>query len=61
MLVLTEPDERFELNLRATRSGGLLVVWAESRTTREVWTIDAPTRSGASVGGRPSSGGGVPR
>lgn len=54
VLVLEEQDERFELNLRATRSGALVVVWAESRDTREVWVVDAadPTALPLSVGGR---------
>ncbi len=53
-LVLEEPDERFELNVRATRSGALVVIWAESRDTREVWVVDAasPTSPPRSVGGR---------
>ncbi len=53
-LVLEEPDERFELNVRGTRSGGLVVMWAESRNTREVWVVDAhdPTCAPRSVGGR---------
>ncbi len=56
VLVLSEPDERFELSLRATRSGALIVIWAESRDTREVWVVDAdsPTSSAYSVGGRRS-------
>ena len=52
-LVLEEPDERFELDVRATRSG-LVVLTAQSRTTSEVWTLDA-SETGAlpwSVGGR---------
>jgi oligopeptidase B len=54
VLVLEEPDERFELDLRASRSRGLVIVWAESRDTREVWTIDAadPLAPARSVGGR---------
>lgn len=54
VLVLDEPDQRFELCLRATRSGGLVVVWAESRDTREVWIIDTatPDATPRSVGGR---------
>jgi oligopeptidase B len=54
VLVLEEPDERFELNLRESRSGRLLILWAESRDTREVWTIDAadPLAPPRSVGGR---------
>lgn len=54
VLVLEEPDERFELNLRATRSGALVVIWAESRDTREVWVVDAasPASPPRSVGGR---------
>ena len=54
VLVLEEPDERFELNVRAPRSGGLVVIWAESRDTREVWVLDtsSPASSPHSVGGR---------
>ena len=54
VLVLDEPDERFELNVRATRSGGLLVFTAESRDTSEVWVLDAhrPLDPPGSVGGR---------
>jgi oligopeptidase B len=54
LLVLEEADERFELNLRGSRSGGLVIVWAESRDTNEVWTIDAadPHGPARSVGGR---------
>ncbi len=54
VLVLEEPDERFELGLRGTRSGGLIVIWAESRDTGEVWVVDArrPDSPPRSVGGR---------
>ena len=54
VLVLEEPDERFELNLRACRSGDVVVLWAESRDTTEVWVVDAhhPTAPARSVGGR---------
>ena len=41
VLVLEEPDERFELNLRATRSGDLVVIWSESRSTSEAGCVDA--------------------
>lgn len=53
-LVLDEPDERFELEVRGTRSGGLVVLWSQSRDTREVWVLDAhtPLSSPRSVGGR---------
>lgn len=53
VLVLEEPDERFELGLRAAR-GGLVVMWAESRDTCEAWVIDAqrPLEPPRSVGGR---------
>ena len=55
-LVLAEPDERFELNVRATRSGGLVVIWSASIDTRETWVLDAhePLSSAYSVGGRRS-------
>ena len=53
-LVVEEPDERFSLMVRATRSGGLVVIWSESRDTSEVWVVDAaePTSRPRSVGGR---------
>ncbi len=54
VLVLAEPDERFELDVRATRSGGLVVITSESRDTREAWVVDAhrPLEPARSVGGR---------
>lgn len=54
VLVLEEPDEQFELNVRPARSGGLLVLWADSRDTSEVWVVDAttPDLPARSVGGR---------
>jgi oligopeptidase B len=33
ILVLAEPDPMFEFNVRPTRSGDLIVVWSESRST----------------------------
>ena len=62
VLVLDEPDERFELEVRGTRSGGLVVFWTQSRDTREVWVLDAhdPTSTPRSVGGR-RTGRRVPR
>ncbi len=39
--VLTEPDERFEVSVRGCRSGDVIVVWAQSRDTSEVWLVDA--------------------
>ena len=46
--------QRFELNLRATRSGRLIVIWSESRSTSEAWVLDAaaPESAPRSVGGR---------
>ena len=54
VLVLSEPDERFELTVRPTRSGDLVVVLSESRDTGETWVLDAhsPTSPARSVGGR---------
>jgi oligopeptidase B len=54
VLVLEEPDERFEVEVRGTRSGDLVVVLAGSRTTTEVWVVDAhrPDLPARSVGGR---------
>jgi oligopeptidase B len=53
-LVLEEPDEKFELMVRATRSGEQIVIWSECRDTSEVWVVPAadPTAPARSVGGR---------
>ena len=37
VLVLEEPDEMFSVNVRTTRSGELIVIWSESRSTSEAW------------------------
>ena len=52
--VLVEPDERFALSVRASRSGDVVLVLSESRDTGEVWVIDArePESAPRSVGGR---------
>ena len=54
VLVVEEPDERFDLNVRGTRSGGVILVLSESRDTGESWAVDAHTPEGParSVGGR---------
>jgi len=54
VLVLEEPDERFELMVRGTRSGEQVVIWSECRDTSEVWVVPAadPTALARSVGGR---------
>jgi oligopeptidase B len=54
VLVLEEPDERFELTVRTTRSGALVGITARSRVTSEAWVIpaDDPTAPPRSVGGR---------
>ena len=41
VLVLAEPDARFDLTLHAARSGGLVVITAASRDTTEVHVIPA--------------------
>ena len=53
-LVLEEPDGQFELEVVATRSGDLVVIWSENRDTSEVWVLDArePEGPAYSVGGR---------
>jgi oligopeptidase B len=53
-LVLSEPDERFELTLRSSRSGDAILILSESRDTGETWFVDAhrPGRPPRSVGGR---------
>lgn len=54
VLVLEEPDERFEVQVRRTRSGDRIVLWSESNTTSECRVVDAHdvTRGPWSVGGR---------
>ncbi|HEX6148926.1 prolyl oligopeptidase family serine peptidase [Nocardioides sp.] len=54
VLVLDEPDERFELLPRASRSGDWVVIASESNTTSEAWLVDArePESAPRSVGGR---------
>lgn len=54
VLVVEEPDERFEVQVRGTRSGDRIVVWSQSNTTSECWVVDAHdvTRGPWSVGGR---------
>jgi oligopeptidase B len=54
VLVVEERDEQFDLNVRATRSGGLVVIWSENRDTSEVWVVDARHAAAPaySVGGR---------
>ncbi len=54
VLVLEEPDEQFEVDVRGTRSGAFVVLSAENRNTSEVWVVDAhdPTSPARSVGGR---------
>ena len=54
VLVLEEPDERFDLNVRASRSGDVVLLLSESRDTGESWAVDAhaPDSPARSVGGR---------
>jgi oligopeptidase B len=54
VLVLDEPDQRFELNVRLARSEQVIVIWTESRSTSEAWVVDAATPEAPprSVGGR---------
>ena len=62
VLVLEEPDERFELQRAGHPQRALVVIWAESRDTTEVWVRrrrDADVA--AALGGRPASGHRVPR
>lgn len=41
VLVLGEDDEQYDLDVRATRSGDLVVIHAANRDTSEVWLVDA--------------------
>ena len=54
VVVLDEPDPMFELNLRPSRSGELIMLLSESRSTSEAWVVDArlPESPPRSVGGR---------
>jgi len=54
VLVLEEPDPMFAVNLRTTRSGELIVISSESRSTSEAWVLEAadPDSRPRSVGGR---------
>jgi oligopeptidase B len=54
VLVLDEPDERFDLNVRASRSGEVVLLLSESRDTGESWAVDAhaPDSPARSIGGR---------
>jgi oligopeptidase B len=54
VLVLEEPDQRFELNLRPTRRGDLAVLWSSSRDASEAWVVDTrqATPQARSAGGR---------
>ncbi len=42
-LVFEEPDERFYVSVRRARSGGVLLLETELKTTTEAWLVD-PTR-----------------
>ncbi|MGA8246416.1 MAG: hypothetical protein WB797_05880, partial [Nocardioides sp.] len=54
VVVLDEPDPMFELTVRPSRSGDLVVLLSESRSTSEAWVVDAhrPESTPRSVGGR---------
>lgn len=41
VLVLNEDDERYDVDVRATRSGDLVVIHVANRDTSEVWLVDA--------------------
>jgi protease II len=52
--VVEEPDERFDVLPRASRSGDWVVLTSESNMTAEAWLVDArdPESAPRSVGGR---------
>lgn len=54
VLVLEDGDAKFEVDVHATRTGDLLVLYSENRDTSEVWVLDAhePSSPPRSVGGR---------
>lgn len=53
-LILEEPDEAFEINVRSCRSGQAIIAWSESNSTSECWWIDPadPSAPPRSIGGR---------
>jgi oligopeptidase B len=54
VVVISEPDDRFDLDVRGTRSGDLVLIWSTSRSTGEAWVVDAhaPESPARSTGGR---------
>ncbi len=54
ILVLDEPDQRYDVSVAASRSGDYIFLTSECRDTQETWLIPTsePTRSPVSVGGR---------
>ncbi len=54
LLVLTEPDQRFELTVERSRSGAWIVITSTSRTTTEAWALpaDEPDATPTSLRGR---------
>ena len=52
-LVFTEPDERFEVSLRVTRSGAWFVISASSRNTSEVHLLPTADPGGTPILVRP--------
>ncbi|HYJ67056.1 MAG TPA: prolyl oligopeptidase family serine peptidase [Nocardioidaceae bacterium] len=40
-LVLEEPDPQWDVEVRPSRSGRLVVLWSVNRNTSEVWLVDA--------------------
>jgi oligopeptidase B len=41
VLVFEEPDPQYEVDVRACRSGRVIVLWTANRNTSEVWLVDA--------------------
>ncbi len=52
VLVLAEDDEQYDLDVRATRSGDVVVIHAANRDTSEVWLVDAHRPDEAGPRGR---------
>jgi oligopeptidase B len=54
VVVVADPDPRFDVDVRGTRSGDLTVISSTSRSTGESWVVDAhaPESPARSVGGR---------
>ncbi len=57
VVVFEEPDERYEVEVRATRSGDVVEIVTANRDTTEVWLVDAHRPERAPICVEPRRGG----